>query len=66
MIAVAKTLKAFRDRILRWFETGMTTGMLEAMNGLIQAAKRKARGYRTTKNLIAMIYLIGGGLRLQE
>ena len=66
MIAVAKTLKAFRDRILRWFETGMTTGMLEAMNGLIQAAKRKARGYRPTKNLIAMIYLIGGGLRLQE
>ena len=60
MIAVAKTLKAFRDRIFRWFETGMTTGMLEAMNGLIQAAKRKERGCRTTKNLIAMIYLIGG------
>ena len=35
MIVVAKTLKAFRDRILHWFEMGMTTGMLEAMNGLI-------------------------------
>ncbi len=43
----------------------MTTGMLGAMNGLIQAAKRKARGYRTIKNLIAMTYLIGGGLRIQ-
>ncbi|MHB1629231.1 MAG: ISL3 family transposase [Bacilli bacterium] len=66
MIAVAQTLKTYRDRILRWFETKMTNGMLEALNGLIQAAKRKARGYRTTKNLIAMIYLIGGGLRVQE
>jgi len=27
---------------------------------LIQAAKARARGYRTNKNLIAMIYLIGG------
>lgn len=40
--------------------------MLEALNGLTQAVKRKARGHRTTKNLIAMIYLIGGGLRVQE
>ncbi|MDO8946698.1 MAG: transposase, partial [Desulfocapsaceae bacterium] len=32
------------------------------INSLIQAAKAKARGYRTTKNLIAMIYLIGGKL----
>ena len=66
MISAAKTLKEYRDRILRWFETNMTYGMLEALNGLIQAAKRKARGYRTTKNLIAMIYLISGGLRVQE
>ena len=27
---------------------------VEAINGLIQAAKRRARGYRTTKNLINM------------
>jgi len=30
--------------------------------GLIQAAKRRARGYRTTKNLINMAYLIAGKL----
>ncbi|WP_439117481.1 transposase [Mesobacillus stamsii] len=39
--------------------------MLEATNGLIQAAKRQARGYRSTKNLITMIYLIAGGLDLR-
>jgi len=31
---------------------------------LVQAAKRQARGYRTTRNLIAMIYLIAGKLDL--
>ncbi|MFH2123468.1 MAG: transposase [Pseudomonadota bacterium] len=35
----------------------------EGINSLIQAAKARARGYRTTRNLIAMIYLIGGNLK---
>ncbi|MEC4684291.1 MAG: transposase, partial [Nitrospirota bacterium] len=35
---------------------------LEGINSLIQAAKAKARGYRTTRNLITIIYLIGGKL----
>jgi transposase len=30
------------------------------LNSLIQAAKRRARGYRTNPNFIAMIYLIVG------
>ena len=29
---------------------------------MIQAAKARARGYRTTRNLITMAYLIGGKL----
>ncbi|HZJ51543.1 MAG TPA: transposase, partial [Actinomycetota bacterium] len=37
---------------------------LEGVNSLIQAAKRKARGYRTKKNLITMTYLIAGRLPL--
>jgi hypothetical protein len=31
---------------------------------LIQVARARARGYRTTKNLIAAIYLFGGNLKL--
>jgi hypothetical protein len=30
---------------------------------LVQAAKAKARGYRTSRNLIAMAYLIAGKLQ---
>ncbi|EGL81361.1 transposase IS204/IS1001/IS1096/IS1165 family protein [Caldalkalibacillus thermarum TA2.A1] len=31
---------------------------------VIQAAKRKARGYRSDKNIIAMVYLLAGKLKL--
>jgi len=31
---------------------------------LIQAAKARARGYRSARNLITMAYLIGGKLQL--
>ena len=37
--------------------------MIEAMNSLIQAAKVRARGYRTTEILITMAYLVCGKLR---
>jgi transposase len=38
--------------------------LLEGLNSLIQAAKRRARGYRSNRNFIAMtmIYLIVGKL----
>ena len=59
VVKAAKTIRKHAVGILRWFETKTTNGLIEAQSGLIQAAKRKARGYRTTRNLIAMIYLIG-------
>jgi transposase len=59
---VAKTVKNHWNGILTWFDSQLSNGFLEAVNGLIQAAKRRARGYRTTKNLINMAYLIAGKL----
>ena len=56
----AYTIRRHWDGVLQWFKSQMNNGILEGINSLIQAAKAKARGYRTTKNLIAMIYLIGG------
>jgi transposase len=58
----AYTIKRHWDGVLRWFHSRITNGMLEGFNSLVQAAKARARGYRTTKNLIAMIYMIGGKL----
>jgi len=51
--------------ILRWFISRVTNGVLEAINGLIQAAKARARGYRSNRNLIAMTYLVAGKLRME-
>ena len=35
------------EGILRSIATGLSNGVLEAINGNVQAAKRKAKGYRT-------------------
>jgi transposase len=61
----ALTIKRHWDGVLRFHQSRMTAGFLEGINSLVQAAKRKARGYRSTDNLITMIYLIAGKLDYQ-
>ena len=65
MIKAAKTIKRHWAGVLRWFTSRISNGVLEGINSLIQAAKAKARGYRSTKNLITMVYLIAGQLDFQ-
>jgi transposase len=59
---VAKTLKDHWEGILNAFDSRLTNGRVEAINGLIQAAKAKARGYGTTRHLITIAYLVAGKL----
>ena len=66
MIRVAKTLKKHWTGLLNWFHSHISNGILEGINSLIQAAKAKARGYRTTPNLITVLYLIAGKLNLES
>lgn len=61
-VKVAKTVRNHLNGILAWFDSKLSNGFIEAINGLIQSAKRRARGYRSTKNLINMAYLIAGKL----
>jgi len=61
----AYTMRRHWAGILRWFTSKINNGILEGINSLIQAAKARARGYRTIHNLITMIYLIGGKLDLR-
>lgn len=60
MKRLAKTIMAKAEGILRSIATGLSNGVLEAINGNVQAAKRKAKGYRTKRNLKAIVYLIAG------
>ena len=60
--AFARMIGDHWEGVLRWHWTKINNGVLEAINSLVQASKRRARGYRNKKNLIAMIYLIAGRL----
>lgn len=62
MVKVAATVRRHAAGILAWFRSRISNGMLEAMNSLVQAAKVRARGYRTTENFIAVAYLVCGKL----
>ena len=59
----AYTIKRHWDGVLNWFKSRINNGILEGFNSLVQAAKARARGYRTNEYLITMIYVITGKLR---
>jgi transposase len=65
MLKAAKTIKRHWNGILRWFHSRIANGVMEGINSLVQAAKAKARGYRSARNLIAITYLIAGKLHIQ-
>jgi transposase len=62
---VARTIKRYRDGVLRWFDSQIANGLIEGINSLVQAAKAKARGYRSVRNLAAITYLIAGKIDLR-
>ena len=61
---VAQTIKTSWNGILNYFDSWLTNGVLESINGVVQAARRRARGYRNVKNFITMIFLLSGKLNL--
>ena len=62
VIDATKTIRKHWDGILLWFRSRITNGMIEGINSLVQAAKARARGYRTTENFITIAYLVCGRL----
>ena len=64
MKRVAKTLRSYFEEILNFFRSRLTNAICEGINSMIQAAKRKARGYHTFEGFSSMIYLIAAKLSL--
>lgn len=64
MKKVASTLKNYFEEILNIFRSKLTNAICEGINSMIQAAKRKARGYHTFEGFSSMIYLIAAKLEL--
>lgn len=62
MKKVAQMILDHFEGVTAWAQTRQTNGFLEAINGLFQAAKRKARGYGRFKTMRTVIYLVAGNL----
>jgi transposase len=56
------TLKEHFEGVVRGMLNHRSNAFVEAMNGLLQQAKRAARGFRTASNFIAIAYLRMGKL----
>ena len=62
IIKAAKTIKRHWDGVVQWYQSKVNNGILEGLNSVIQAAKSKARGYKTFKNYKIIVYLLTGKL----
>ena len=58
MKEAAYFIKRHWDGIVKYTTTKITNGVLEGINSIIQAVKRRAKGYSTTKHFISMVYLV--------
>jgi transposase len=62
MKEVALLVRKHLEGIIAWAQTRQTNGLLEARNGLFQAAKRRARGFTRMSTIRTVIFLIAGKL----
>ena len=61
---LAKTVRQHRDGILAYFDTHLTSAAIEAVNGIIQLAKRMARGFKNFVYFRTAAYHRAGKLNL--
>ena len=62
MKEVAQMIRNHFDGILAWVHSRQINSFLEAINGLFQAAKRKARGYTRFSTIRTVIFMLAGKL----
>ena len=62
IIEAARTIKAHWNGVLQWKRSHIDNGLLEGLNSLVQAAKAKARGFRTFRYFRIIVFLITGRL----
>ena len=65
MKEVAALVRRHLEGIVACAQTRQTNGFLEAINGLFQAAKRRARGFVRLPTIRTVIFLIAGKLDFQ-
>jgi len=64
MVRVAQMIESHLPGILAHWSARVTNAFLEGLNSLFSATKRKARGYRSTRYFIAMLYFTAAKLKI--
>jgi transposase len=65
MQKAAQTVRQHSSGIINWVQSRINNGILEGLNSIVQAAKRKARGYGK-KHFATMVFLLTGKLNFQK
>lgn len=66
MKEVAQMVRRHFEGIVAWAQTRQSNGFLEAINGLFQAAKRRARGFGRFSTIRTVIFMIAGKLNFSN
>jgi transposase len=66
IVDVARTIKKHWDGVLEWKKSQLNNGILEGLNSVVQAAKAKARGFKTFKNFKIVVLLLTGKLEFDK
>ena len=61
---LARMIRKHWDGIMGYFNSLLTNGLMEAINGVLQVAKRLARGFRSFANFRTIAYLKAAKLRI--
>ncbi|HEU4345300.1 MAG TPA: ISL3 family transposase [Candidatus Binatia bacterium] len=61
---VANTVEQHLEGILAHWSGWLSTAFLEGLNSVFSAVKRKARGYRSSEYMIAILYFVAGKLAI--
>jgi len=63
-IRLGRTIRRHLEGILGYYPSYLTSAMIEAVNGNIQQARRRARGFRNFNYMSTVCYWIAGRLKL--
>lgn len=64
-VALSKTIRANRDRILAAVELGLSNSKLEGLNSKIRLINHRGYGHHSAAAVISMIYLCCGGISIK-
>ena len=62
---LSRTIKRHWEGILAFYPNQITSAAIESINGIIQTARRRARGFRNFANFKAVAYWMAGDLDLK-